>query len=396
MERALAHVPAPIRDVEVTISQSFQEVERKAAKQLLSSRWKARTTRLLRVCHLDEESFSALPPIYAEMAGRTAKQDRATIQLKLDMFEEARTTLTPVCTPSLASDLGALVFAPGSADDIERGLSIFAVCQPDYDSADRAGDEAQVHDDHMNGILCYTRAERIAQKAAHELRLPTDVISLDQVLRAYYSLLVVALGATHAVVLSYGVFLEAVWVRQFALHHLIGHDVVKCAGVLRFIQLEMYFWFTAQGRVAKRVPPPDFMRILRKIEYLEWTPAPLPVAYNIFLPSGNQQMLPSAETPRSYFRVRSGLLDSSIKVRPRFNIQGHAQKFGPIPTNDAGGEMCLGYHLRGGCTHECGRGSAGGKNDHKRHSAGETARLVAYLNLAGPGTSFQAPALVSG
>ena len=92
----------------------------------------------------------------------------------------------------------------------------------------------------------------------------------------------------------------------------------------------------------------------------------------------------SAGKKKGYVRAAVSELDPAIARRKNYNIKACIETHGPTPVNDAGGPMCLSFHLRGSCRHECDRGpNSKAANDHKRHNTGETTRLKAYLDLAG-------------
>ena len=66
-----------------------------------------------------------------------------------------------------------------------------------------------------------------------------------------------------------------------------------------------------------------------------------------------------------------------------FDVPAHITAHPEVPVNDRGGQMCLSYHKRGFCRHECPRGpQAGVQNDHKKHSRAEVQRCHAYLGDA--------------
>ena len=146
------------------------------------------------------------------MAKNGAKLDRITLQHHFDSRASQPDSLSraaPICSPELAKDLGGLVFAPKHRDDLQSGLSIFAVSHPDQESARRASELAGHYDSQMTGATaCMSFADSIALKSAQDLKLPSRFLQLQAILRAYHTVLEVVLGIGHCVPLALGTFLK--------------------------------------------------------------------------------------------------------------------------------------------------------------------------------------------
>ena len=383
------------------ITAATAEATRAAANKLPTKRWHDATHRLLNLCQVDNEAD--LPRVWSAMVEAGPKMDRVTIQYHLRLHAtagNARSEQVPVCTQHLAKELGSLVFAPVHRDDLKSGMSIFTVCHPDQESARRANEVAGYYDSQVNGTTGITIAEDISLKAAQEFNLPSKLLQVKRVCWAYHRLLAVHMGDNHGVVFQFARFLDRMDRMEVHLDALLDGNTPKCAGFLRFVHVKMYIWFRAQEGSGVPVPAPTFEDLLDKIEEDTWIPATLPPEYRVTIPrtiGGPTLGLPVAPssvgspaqtgpTPGiGYARAPAGNLDPLVKSRPNFNVRSHVSSHGPPPNNDSGGPMCLSYHVRGGCRLECERGtSSGAKNDHKRHSAGETQRLIAYLDKAGP------------
>lgn len=386
-----------------------REAAKKADAELPTLRWRAPTMQLMNLCQVNDETL--LPDVWKDMARAGVKQDRQTIQYHLrGRTGEAgsRSTRVPVVSPELAREMGVLNFEPTSRDDLKSGLSIFSVCHPDQASARLVSEMAGHYDSQMNGVMGLTLTEQITLKAAQELKLPTKYLQVRLILAAYHTLLETSLGIDHALVHGFGAFLDRMGLMELALDTVMDGNVVACAGFLRFLHLKFSIWFAQQVPSNVAIPIPAFGEILDRIEEQTWVPVSLPIAY--LKPAAMQPgpraphlgpgLPPSvphqdgttapAASKRGFFKAPVAQLDvSALKLRPSFNINAHITAHGPPPLNDAGGLMCLSFHFRGGCRHECERGSSSGpKDDHKRHNAGETQRLVTYLNLAGPTTAL--------
>ena len=378
------------------------EATKAAASKLPSKRWHQATDRLLNLCQVDSEAD--LPTIWSDMVVAGAKMDRVTIQYHLRIHAtpgNARAEQVPVCTQGLAKELGSLVFAPVHRDDLRSGMSIFTVCHPDQESARRANEVAGYYDSQLNGTTGITIADDISLKAAQEFNLPSKLLQVKRVCWAYHRLLAVHMGDNHCVVLQFAQFLDRMDCMEVHLDSILDGNTPKCAGFLRFVHVKMYLWFRAQEGSGGHIPAPAFEELLDKIEEDTWIPAMLPSEYLTPPRTIGPTRLPIAPSPTvlspsaqavggitsgtGFFKVPPGTLDPLVKVRPNFNIRSHISAHGPPPNNDGGGLMCLSYHVRGSCRHECDRGtSSGASHDHKRHSSGETKRLIAYLDKAGP------------
>lgn len=389
------------REVARETARVAREAAKKADAELPTLRWRAPTTQLMNLCQVNDESL--LPDVWKDMARAGIKQDRQTIQYHLrgrTGEASSRSSRVPIVSPELAREMGALNFEPTSRDDLKSGLSIFSVCHPDQDSARIVSEMAGHYDSQMNGVTGLTLTEQITLKAAQELKLPTKFLQVRLIMAAYHTLLETALGVTHDLVIGYGACLDRMGTMELVLDHLLDGNVVACAGFLRFFHLKFSIWFALQVPSDAAIPIPAFGEILDRIEEQTWVPVPLPVAYlKPAAPQPGRQAPPlpvpgptGTPTPpkRGFFKAPAAQLDATaMKPRPSFNINAHLTAHGPPPLNDAGGLMCLSFHFRGGCRHECERGSSSGpKDDHKRHNASETQRLVAYLNLAGPNTAL--------
>jgi hypothetical protein len=329
------------------------------------------------------------------MAKNGAKLDRITLQHHFNSRASQPDSLShaaPICSPELAKDLGGLVFAPKHRDDLQSGLSIFAVSHPDQDSARRASELAGHYDSQMTGATaCMSFADSIALKSAQDLKLPSRFLQLQAILRAYHTVLEVVLGIGHCVPLALGAFLRRFDKMQLQLDVLLDGKLPECSGVLRFVHLKMTNWFNAQVSAHDDVPPPSFGDLLDEVEEDRWVPPRIPPAYltlggktpptRLRSPAGTTPLLPPGSV--GTFKVEAALLDPKVPIRTNFVVKDHMKAHGDPPLNDSGGQMCLCFHVRGRCKHECERG-VGAKSDHKRHSAAESTRLLAYLNLATP------------
>ena len=255
----------------------------------------------------------------------------------------------------------------------------------------------------MSGLAGLTLTDSIALKATQDLKLPSKLLQVKALMQVYEHGLAPFLGNDHNLLATYGRFVARANTMEAALDLLLDGNANSCAAFIRWIHLNMCIWFTAQSSTKDHIQPPNFMEILDKIELQSWIPMTLPLAYlrkSPVAPSGaivaplvpvvggatlRGGTAPTVPGTRSHVKAPKELLDAAIPVRGNFNIKSHIATHGTPPANDAGGLMCLSFHARGNCRSECDRGpNSGAGNDHKRHNQGETQRLKAYLDLAGP------------
>ena len=138
----------PIPTLSVCLSTVSVPKLSRAADQPPSSRWFASTTRLLCLCHVQDEA--ELPPIWPAMASAGVKLDRNTIQYHLSLDMPLLDSISgpgtaSVCSPELSKALGQLIFQT-VAEDIQSGLHIFSVCYPTQASRAKANQIAGLYD----------------------------------------------------------------------------------------------------------------------------------------------------------------------------------------------------------------------------------------------------------
>ena len=131
---------------------------KRAADSRPSARWFSNTIRLLRLCHVGDEA--ELPALWQAMATNGAKVDIRTIQHHLDLNIPLLTELSPpntssICSPELAKAIGRLAFQ-STANDIESGVHIFAMCYPTQASQFKANEVAGLYDEKVQSITGLT------------------------------------------------------------------------------------------------------------------------------------------------------------------------------------------------------------------------------------------------
>lgn len=360
----------------------LREDEQRAASALPSKRWPRSVSKLLRLCMVDAET--ELPAVWLAMAKDGQKVDRQTIQFFLDDTEDQRlgqsgqADVQPICTTSVAKDLGQLRFI-ASPDDIDVGISIFVISHPDAETNARVSESVGLYDQQMHNVTNVSLTESIDLRKAQAFRLPTKYIELKHVCWCYLRFLATILGLDHVVTVNFSLFVERLQREESRFHLYFDADVERCAGLLRYIQIHMHEW--ARSTLANRdarVPP--FERALDKIIEQSWKAPLLPAKYitakkdKSAAAGSNKQGRASqsrgtkVEAPASHLDHR--LIPYKADFRPAEFIAKHKN----VPKNDQGGAMCLSYHVSGTCYDNCRRIS-----DHRKHTEAEASRLLEYM-----------------
>lgn len=368
-------------DAEVT-----RRDEAAALKRSPGRRWH-NVDLLLRYCQVPGEGD--LPPIWAHMAERGSREDRSSLAqfVRAPLVDPSRgltPRVEPIITIALAQDIIFFRFA-GSREDLQVGLSPFAVCFADQASMAAAAAANGLYDTQMLGSTAITQSETIAHREAQTLKLPTSWSGLRRCLAAYLRLLQVVLGEDHPVPLALHAFILALQDSILVELRFDGNPK-RCAALLRAIQMYTMVWFEDQELRLDPVPPPDYSAISTAIRNESWVEPELPSSYlaaqsgrrstNITT-GGGAAAVATGGTPRGEVQRAPAAHLVPALHQPDRNVGQLTRDHGKPPKSDKGTPMCLSYHIRGSCRADCHR-----LEDHRAHSVSETARLKAYLAAA--------------
>ena len=376
--------------------------QQEAAKKIPSTRWGNAVEKLLCLCHVDDEN--ALPEAWLSMAKTGRNFDVTTIQTLLDRpMPELGTSgseyADALCTPELAKSLGALSFQTSDDDKLDTGLSIFSICYPTQESLSRASEAAGLYGDIIQGAAGITLTDTITLKAAQKYLLPTDMMQVKRACWAYHRLLAVILGIDHVLTGAFGEFVASL-IHHESKYGAFFSNVYTCSSLLRYIQLKIHKWAAYQFSHANvRHPAPSFLTVFDELQARTWIAPPMPPGCLVPVPPPvaptpaptNNPSPPQTGAPNTpaagTFKVKQSLLDVEL-IDHHFASKRHMDNHGPPPKNDHGKPMCLLFHVRAVCKYECPR-----VNDHYKHSAAESQRLKAYLDLGkAPATTPTPPA----
>jgi hypothetical protein len=326
-----------------------------------------------------------LPPVWLAMAAAGAKLDRVTIQYHLNRIQHllgksGTCLLNPICTGDLSKHPGSLQFH-ASRDDIDIGMSIFNLSFPNSATASSVSASAGLYDQLMQGVTSASMDEKVKLKAAQAFKLPTNSIEIKYAAWSYHRFLAVMLGLHHPVTASFGVFVRRFESQELQMFRFFHQNLVRCAGLLRSIQIRMFNW-TSHQILGDHTDIPNFGELLTAIDEDQWNPPHLPGQYMALIrPKGT----PAATSPRTSNRAATGVVDRIISpaadldlklvpLQPKFAPFPFIEKHGHPPHNNQNGPMCLSFHVVGHCVKDCRR-----SGDHIRHIPAESNRLAEYL-----------------
>jgi hypothetical protein len=274
-----------------------------------------------------------------------------------------------------------LKFAAAYEDKLEHGLQPFMVAYLSQKNVSEQQDAIEMHRLMTEGTP--TLLDLIDLKTAAKNSLPTKEAQMVRTFRAFGVVLAVVCGTRAHIYRSYRLDIvdryDAVQALVEELAKLHNKDLVH-AQMLRWLQIRFQEYWSELEYAVDTVPPPRFSALYEAIRYKQWQRPPLPEAY-LVKPRAvvekrgggllndkrggglfNQTTIPPCVVPdgkHTYIRNPTpddGLLSVGSQVG-RLNVYlkkvGH--KFGSIPNDDKGHEMCLAYHLKGGCYEDCAR-----------------------------------------
>jgi hypothetical protein len=363
--------------------------------------------------YLEVDTDAALPPMYETLA-KAAKQERRVV-LQQAFTAQANVATAFCCQPivvnlNLAKCILEFEFAASDPDILTQGLQPFILNLGNAEHRAKTLENVQQFDELEGGKLGLTLQDLLALKAADVKHVPVTFMELDTTLASFGDLLVVTLGAQHALLTAYRQFWRE-WQRsrlQFSSAVDIARTL-KPVHILRRIQLELFYWFNSK-RQALTPLPVEFAKIVHELHMATFTPPVLPPALFAMTsnpnsgsqgtPSALSMLLPSEPSGSNSMSDLSSITDfftafqqqhkqpptrgsgeAIVNQHPDPDLDGYlaGNKIRvvckpPFPQNSAKQDMCISYHAKGRCFALCGRSA-----DHKPHSDKEKAILRSYV-----------------
>jgi hypothetical protein len=364
-----------------------------------------------------------LPELWHKWANGKKREEFQILRDTLEAFSRsplALSTAIPVVSAKLVQDLLHFNFVGDSSDDIKTGFHPFIINDGNAEQRLANLEVARLYGYLQAGELAVSLQDLEALQAKEIRSVPLTYWELEKTLGAFGNLMGVVLGLTHPLMVAY----THMWKilnsgMRDELHAAIDHrGYVKPTHVLRSIQLGCYQWFSHK-RARLTPPTPDFAIILNQILLQVYILPRLPATlYQLAYPrqqkplhdalvpglitpgsasgsssdvstitglasatgggskGGSRSTLPPGSTTGrgAFVSNLAPLVSLTTLDRPNVKLRDLIANTAP-PTMADGTDMCLSYHLRGGCWSNCKRAT----NHGRLLSATETQRLESYI-----------------
>jgi hypothetical protein len=380
-----------------------------------------------------------LPSLWHKWANGKKREEFQILRDALEAFARGPTAFSaavPIVSSKLVQDLLNFNFVGDSSDDLKSGFHPFLITDGNAEQRLANLEVARLYGYLQAGEMAVSLKDLETLQAKEVRSVPLTYWELEKTLGAFGNLMGVVLGMAHPLLIAY----RDMWSMLNSgmrddLHSAIDYQgYVKPTHILRSIQLICYQWFSHK-RAHLNPPTPNFTIILNQILLQVYILPRLPSAlYQLAYPkqtkprgdnvipslissstaSGSatdvstitgfasvpatssiaggspHQTTPSASTGRGAFVSNLAPLVSITTLdQPNLKLRDLMANTAP-PKMEDGSEMCLSYHLRGGCWSNCKRVTNHGRllstMEAQRLRTYITQRLAALRPAATPGT----------
>jgi hypothetical protein len=348
-------------------------------------------------------SAAELAPVWGAVASCPRRLERATLQsfATQTAFALGIQNSAPLITPTLATRITDLQFAPHDFDNLDDGVLLFSVASRNLADADAARLNAQHYDQMLEGSLGATLPNLIQFRETDRVSLPTTIAHVSVTLKQYRVLLHMLFTNTHPLTIEFDSFCTVWSLNEPLLSELSDPSQPIPALILRWLQLRLALWFSTQAHTEQVLPVPNLVELIQRIRLQEpWYPTiparylprrtpPVPPPAARFPRVGPDPLIPvpvnpapvnpalAAPGPRGRVPqniIRNDTYDNrfapfralSIAISEVFRANRNV----PPPLNDQEAAMCLSYHIRGSCYDICQRAL-----DHRLQTPDEALRL---------------------
>lgn len=364
-----------------------------------------------------------LPPLWHKWANGKKREEFQILREALEAFARSPSALSPavpVVSAKLVQDLLNFNFIGDSTEDIKTGFHPFIIADGNAEQRLANLEVARLYGYLQTGDMAVSLKDLEALQAKEVRSVPVTYWELEKTISAFGNLMGVVLGLAHPLLIAY----RDMWAimnssMRDELQSAIDYQAhVKPTHLLRSIQLVCHHWFSSK-RARLTPPTPDFAGFLHQIHLQVYILPRLPTSlYQLAYPRSTKSQhgstLPglittgSASGGSSGMSAVSGLASTTPSLRPQGTTTSGANtaagrgafmsNLAPLvslitldkpnvklrdiisntapPKMDDNTEVCLSYHLRGGCWSNCKRAA----NHGRLLSPTETQRIELYLS----------------
>ena len=373
-------------------------------EDFVQKRWAINLTTLQRVNLVTD--LVQLPTVWSTLAKGPKKEERNILQAAYDELARSPTSLSNcplVVTKELCNSVVNLSFWAGDPDRLDEGLHPFRTV---YTSVQQTS--------HMRSLMLdydllasdgtVTSSDIAKFRMIFKAEYPTNFIALDATIKIFTNFVSVLLQPTHPFRMSFQTFVRAWTQASTNLAETFASDIALPAAFLRSMQLQSALYWqavidTTTLDAALLVPPPELVKLLYSFRLHQWLPPampglpmPQPTMHHSSLPAlappPPSRPLPAptyrppvapAVNPAVTPRIRATNPQEIPAVRTamagrNFRIRTLLQTGAVAPLADDSTPLCLSYHTKFFCYHDCHRSS-----NHRPLTTAESSRLAEFV-----------------
>ena len=392
------------------IAKTLAASKQKAAPQPKSpeSRWPHQLPMLLKLCNVTQ--WQDLPDIWLSLAD-VKRGTAARVALTVACENEAlqRSVTAPIITHAIANTIYDITFTPADRLNLLDGLSpwLFPARTPEEETTLRQ--ESNLWDQHLTGSQHHTMAEsRVALQTAR-LSTLNGFIPLYTMVSSYEVVVAIVLGPFHQAVSEITYLRELLFDMHRDIDRICHADPYFASLIVTEVRLQFLGFYRTAIRPTGVPILPSLRPMADAINFGTWRPPALPPQLSRLLAPAYRQLrplptqAPPGTTPQAGTPGNPGTAQQRVdnpspithwqvgRTALKPIIDGaETQAGGAIPQSDVGANLCLTFHLKGGCWSHC-----KGHHSHRHLSQAEYQRMNAWVqrfcNVAPPNTNRQEP-----
>ena len=392
------------------IAKTLASSKQKAAPQPKSpeSRWPHQLPMLLKLCNVTQ--WQDLPDIWlslADLKRGTAARVALTVACETEALQ--RSVTVPIITHAIANTVYDINFTPADRLNLLDGLSpwLFPARTPEEETTLRQ--DTNLWDQHLSGSQHHTMAEsRVALQTAR-LSTLNGFIPLYTMVSSYEVVVAILLGPFHHAVSKITYLRELLFDMHRDIDRICQADPYFASLIVTEVRLQFLGFYRTAIRPTGVPILPSLRPMADAINFGTWRPPALPPQLSSLLTPSYRQPRPSPAPAPPEAPPQTGTPGTPGSSQQRINNtspithwqvgrtalrpiidRAASQAGGAIPQSDVGANLCLTFHLKGGCWSQC-----KGQHSHRRLSQTEYQRMNAWVqrfcNIAPPNHNRQEP-----